>query len=157
MKNNIQKKDGEVVNYYDNGQISWKCNKKNGKTEGQMIGYYKNGLIHYINNYVEGKMDGVQLDYNSYGSVESIGEFKNGILSGDIITYEYYNIFPQIIKLKRILNSKHITFDIEEHIHKNIFDKILHKESLKLGIYIWYNENGNIEKEEEYIFYNKLV
>ena len=46
--------------------------------------------------------------------------------------------------MKRILNSKHITFDIEEHIHRNIFDKILHKESLKLGIYIWYNENGNI-------------
>ena len=39
------KREGEAIDYYENGNIKWKRNYKNGKREGEAIYYDENGNI----------------------------------------------------------------------------------------------------------------
>jgi len=47
--------DGKSISYYENGQIEYERNYKDGKLEGKSISYYENGQIKYEENYKDGK------------------------------------------------------------------------------------------------------
>ena len=48
-------KDGEHIEYYDIGDISSKCNYKDGEKHGEYIGYCPSGEIRYKYYYINGK------------------------------------------------------------------------------------------------------
>jgi antitoxin component YwqK of YwqJK toxin-antitoxin module len=56
--------DGELLDYYDNGQIFYKINYKNGFLDGKCIKYLKNGFIDEIKTYVDGELKGDYMRYN---------------------------------------------------------------------------------------------
>ena len=60
---------GECIGYYDNGEVMYIRNYKNGKLHGECVGYYDNGKVWYIYNYKHGKRHG-----------EFIYYYKNSVL-----------------------------------------------------------------------------
>jgi len=55
------KREGEYLNYYDNGQLENEGNYKNGEREGEWV-WYKDGQIRTKINYKNGKIR-VREDY----------------------------------------------------------------------------------------------
>jgi len=72
------KKNGECVYYYENGNVQTKLNYKNGKKDGECLSYYKNGQLKFK---VEYKNDALWNIYESYGSTGNkldFGSIKDG-------------------------------------------------------------------------------
>lgn len=82
------KLNGEVINYYENGNIRRIGTFKNDQREGEFIEYDENGdkSSEYIckNDKIEGKAS----YYYSNGKIKRIGYFKNGKENGDFVEYE---------------------------------------------------------------------
>ena len=78
-------KDGAWVSYYENGQLTYKGNYKNGKKEGAWVSYWMNGQLYYKGNYKNGKDEGAWVSYNTDGTVlkKWTGIFKDGVKISD--------------------------------------------------------------------------
>ena len=87
-KNNF--KDGKQVEnetYYENGQLWVKNNFKDGTIVGLAEQYYKNGQLQYKSNYKDGKKDGLSEEYYENGQLEYKANYKDGIS----LSTEHYN------------------------------------------------------------------
>ena len=56
-------REGEWLEYWDNGQLYSKKNYKGGKYDGEYFSYYESGQLNVNVNYIDGKKDGELLDY----------------------------------------------------------------------------------------------
>jgi len=55
--------------YYENGQIDYEENYKDGKLDGKLTGYYENGQIRGEGNYKDGEQDGKYTFYHENGQI----------------------------------------------------------------------------------------
>ena len=72
------KKDGDCIEWHENGQKKLERNYKDGKRVGKHIEWYKNGQIKKESNYKEGKEDGIQTSYFSNGQKKLEGNYRDG-------------------------------------------------------------------------------
>lgn len=64
--------------YYENGNLKWESNYKNGKQEGKSKFYYKSGKLWTERNYKNNKREGISKTYYESGGIEYIDTYKNG-------------------------------------------------------------------------------
>ncbi|WP_075589681.1 energy transducer TonB [Labilibacter marinus] len=77
-----EKKFGESLTYYDNGQIKSKCNFTNNKENGTFTKWFRNGSVDQIGLYSKGKKEGLWSYYFKSGKVSAeINYKKNKIIS----------------------------------------------------------------------------
>lgn len=55
--------------YYENGQLKYKVNYKNGKEDGPFECYHKNGQLESIGVYKDGKLYNVYKEYDEDGKL----------------------------------------------------------------------------------------
>ncbi|MBC8526689.1 MAG: toxin-antitoxin system YwqK family antitoxin [Candidatus Cloacimonetes bacterium] len=79
--------DGLVAEYFENGQPKEKANYSNGKYNGNFIKYFENEQIKEKSNYKNGDLDGKQLIYYEDGILYEENNFKNGEKNGWQLTY----------------------------------------------------------------------
>ena len=70
-------KDGLVEEFYENGQLKFKGNYKDGKEDGRHEWFYRNGKINMMINYKDGKLHGFYSIYSEDGS-RFLTEYENG-------------------------------------------------------------------------------
>ena len=88
-KNNF--KDGKQVEnetYYENGQLQFKINVKDGIEDGLYETYYENGQLEYKANYINGKKNGLYETYYENGQLEYKANYINGKKNG---LFEWYD------------------------------------------------------------------
>jgi hypothetical protein len=82
------KREGEYLNYYDNGQLENEGNYKNGEREGEYLNYYDNGQLENEGNYKNGKEEGEYVRYYKNGQLSLKGTYKNGKEEGEWVFYD---------------------------------------------------------------------
>jgi antitoxin component YwqK of YwqJK toxin-antitoxin module len=96
-------KQGECIEYYDNGNIKEKCNYKNNKLEGECTEYWENGNIYkeyyYLNNLIEGEY---KIYYDNC-DIQRKYNYLNGLKNGKYIFY-YKKIFLMIVYVVMEMN-----------------------------------------------------
>ena len=86
---------GTYVDFYENGQLLWMGNLKDGKQQGLWKGYYENGQLMNRGNYKDGELDGLSERFDENGQLEMRGTYKNGKQDG---LFEYYYENDQLEK-----------------------------------------------------------
>ena len=90
-------------NFYDNGKIKYKINKKNNKNDGFTYFWDKNGIlinkVEYLNNQVHGKW----IEYYISGKVKCSTDYHYDLKHGSEICY-YENGFKK--SEKKFLNGE---------------------------------------------------
>jgi antitoxin component YwqK of YwqJK toxin-antitoxin module len=78
---NLSKRDGPWVFYYDNGQLGEEKTYKDGKREGPWVYYHDNGQLWSEGTYKDGEKDGPWVTYHADGTVieELTGTYRNGV------------------------------------------------------------------------------
>ena len=79
---------GSVMEYYENGQLKFRENYKNGIVDGPHEWFHKNGQLDERGNYKNGKEDGVWEKYYENGELEERDNWKEGEQDG---LWEYFN------------------------------------------------------------------
>jgi len=78
------KKDGKSTRWYENGQMRYEHNFKDGKKDGKFIWWHENGQIKLEENYKDGKLDGKETYWYENGQRQSESNYKDGkCISGD--------------------------------------------------------------------------
>lgn len=129
-KNGI--KNGEMINYFQNGKIKDKAFFSDGKLNGKVLCYYKTGELSLESSYKNGKKDGAYIEYYKNGQIKSKKSHKNGKKCGEWI---YYNE-DGTIKFKKkfefnadMIKVKGGTFEMGNKNGKN-YEKPVHKVTL---------------------------
>jgi len=65
-------KDGEYIDYYDNGEIRSKCLYLDGKRHGEHIGYYLSGEISHNCNHIGDILHGEFIFYYRSGEISYV-------------------------------------------------------------------------------------
>ena len=86
MKNGI--KEGEWVEYYEDGQLSYKGRYKNGEELGEWVLYYANGQLKEKGSFGTGRFEGEYFTYHANGQLKEKGSFKNGKKDGEWVNYD---------------------------------------------------------------------
>lgn len=123
--------------------LFFSCAKKNEKE------YYPSGELKSIYNLRNGKLDGQFTTFYSNGNIKETHLYGFGKLKDSSVFY--YRDYKNTIKEKRFYYNdsiKAILFDVEGRKHSS---GLLLKDSLKIGKWNYYNENGFVEKIGEYI------
>ena len=68
---------GEIFENYENGQLKYKVNYKDGKEDGLSEYYDKNGQLRYKENYEDGKIDLSEMYYEN-GQLKYKVNYKDG-------------------------------------------------------------------------------
>ena len=97
------KMEGEYKSYYDSNSSLEKspklfCNYVNGLKEGQEIEYYDNGQINCIRHYKKGKLDGELKEYYYDGTLEMIENYDNDCREGEA---RYYNKNGELDEIRK--------------------------------------------------------
>jgi len=80
---------GEIFENYENGQLSYKENFKDGKKDGLSESYYENGQLRHKNNFKHGKhIDGLCEIYNENGQLVYKTNHKDGEQNGPFAVYK---------------------------------------------------------------------
>lgn len=89
-------REGDVVSYYPNSQLAFRCVYVDGKIEGDYVAYYEDsipghlhGTVSYTCFYKEDKQNGVARWYNADGSIRSEQPHKMGMKVGAETRYYY--------------------------------------------------------------------
>ena len=76
------KRNGEGIEYYENGKIKFIGEYLNGKRNGQGKEYYDNGEKKFEGVYLNGKRNGKGKEYYDNGKLYFEGEYLNGARYG---------------------------------------------------------------------------
>jgi len=81
--------DGEHIEYYENGEIWFKCNYLGGKLNGEYITYFTSGNISYKENYLDDKKNGEYISYFKNGEITNKCYYIYGIEVSEIYWTSY--------------------------------------------------------------------
>ena len=62
--------------YYDNGQLKWESNWKDGVVDGVCRGFYENGQQRSEQNFIKGKRNGIERKWYKNGQLEYEWNYK---------------------------------------------------------------------------------
>ena len=74
--------DGLVEEFYDNGRLKRRGNRKNGKENGLWEAFYEHGQLSQRGSLIDGKLDGSYETFHDNGQLEQRGIYKNGKMDG---------------------------------------------------------------------------
>jgi len=97
--------NGIGLGNYENGQLQYESNYKDGKKDGLMKRWYKNGSVHYEKNYKDGEMDGLQKLFHKNGQLDMRGNYTDGERDG---VFKYYSENGQLKYEKKYKNGERI-------------------------------------------------
>jgi len=80
--------NGEEVEYYENGNIRWKCNYLNGKLNGEVIYYYLNGNKEKQGSFINGIKNGWFYHWYIDGKLAGKMFYANDNIIGDIFYWD---------------------------------------------------------------------
>ncbi len=80
--------DGLVEEFYDNGRLKRRGNRKNGKENGLWEAFYEHGQLSQRGSLIDGKQEGLFEYYYNYGQLFNRGSFKNDEQEG---LWEYFD------------------------------------------------------------------
>jgi len=80
--------NGNVTEYYHDGQIKFESYYKIGLLSGISTDYYEDGTLMAITTYKEGVYDGTSKSYHKNGQVQLDAQFENGKPTGTIYQYD---------------------------------------------------------------------
>lgn len=129
---NLASCSNQEKTYYENGQLNFEVELKDGKREGQSKRYYKTGELYIVSNWNKGVKSGLSRTYYRNGQINSIENYLNGIGQG---IFKYYDSLGNLEELISIKDGK-----------KNGTYLKYHKSSQSLyikGNYIDNKRNGN--------------
>lgn len=78
----LGRKNGSVVENYDNGVMKYSMTFKNDKLDGKILSFYKNSRPEDIQFFVNGLREGKSKGFHENGNIRYVGEFKNGLKNG---------------------------------------------------------------------------
>jgi antitoxin component YwqK of YwqJK toxin-antitoxin module len=93
------KKEGEWLEYWDNGQLYSRKNYKDGKydgkyssyyeskKDGELLDYYESGVLNWKETFKKGIIEGQSLIYFETGTLWYNTNFKNGKRHGEYLKY----------------------------------------------------------------------
>lgn len=125
-------KDGLIEGFYDNGQLEWNENWKDGKEHGRWENYFKNGKLQLVENFKEGKLNGPWTSYYESGQILTRGNNKDGHHEG------LEEGFYENGQLEHKGNYKKPTSE---------FNFLGDKD----GLWEYFDEEGNLTKTEKYM------
>jgi len=73
--------DGDIIEYFSNGNISFKGAMKSGSCNGVFNFYYPSGKIKAIRNYISGQLQGEQLNYYENGNLYASYQTDSGYVT----------------------------------------------------------------------------
>ena len=114
---------GLYESFYENGQLDYRGNYKNGKKEGLWESYYTNGQFRRKENYKDGKQHGLHEVFYENGQLLYRRNYKNGEYHG---LWEFYHTNGQLGTKGNIKNNK------------------------EQGLWEYYDRDGNPTKTEEW-------
>jgi len=71
---------GIVEEFYDDGQLKFRTNYKDGKEDGLYESFYKHGQLKFRGNFKDGKRDGLSEWFHEDGNLTSTFTYRNGEL-----------------------------------------------------------------------------
>ncbi len=174
---NGQKCNGIVIDTFENGKIKFKSFYNNGQLDGIETGYFQNGNIRAIEKYDMGKFIGTWFYYYENGNInaeynyeysndkssKSITYYLNGIIeTKEEFTKDFDLLYYYSFNEKGDTTYKCIPIDFKKKIYEFIsyYDNGLIEYSgqiqekteegqKKIGIWKWYDEKGQLIKEEK--------
>jgi antitoxin component YwqK of YwqJK toxin-antitoxin module len=78
---------GTSVNYYEDGQLNFRKNYKDGQRDVLTEWYYENGQLEMRGNYKDGDLDGSYESYYEDGQLKEKKTYTNGELDGSLQEY----------------------------------------------------------------------
>ncbi|MES2847863.1 MAG: tetratricopeptide repeat protein [Bacteroidota bacterium] len=148
MYNEAEKKSGEWLYYYKNGQLKQKLNYKDDVEEGLTEAWYSNGNKWYAENYVAGNVEGGAETYYYNGFLKNKIEYrageKNGVQKNYNSTGELYS--TQSYKGDKI-NGEIITY----YTDGKVKDRLNYVDDKAVGVYKSYHRNGAINQQGEFV------
>lgn len=79
------KREGRYVSYYEDGQLMFFADFKEGKLDGEMGTYYQSGQEHIRANFVKGALDGKLTRRNKWGRIDLEMNFNMDLLHGSFL------------------------------------------------------------------------
>lgn len=73
--------------YYDNGNLKFEVDKKNGKLHGKLKVYSRSGMLMKSISYNEGVLEGEAVFYYENGNINTIDYYKDNLLNGRSLRY----------------------------------------------------------------------
>ena len=134
---------GKYTLWYENGQIKFKGNFKDGKRDGKFTWWYENGQINSEQNYKDGKWDGKFTEWYENGKKKSEHNWKDNIPDGDWTSW-FEN--GQIGSEGNFKDGTGTFLQLHENNQKSY--EVIYKDGL--GKRTRWHENGQIKFEGNY-------
>ncbi len=147
--------NGSFNSFYQNGALQLKGNYKMGNKNGNFTSYYDNNKVKYEKIYFNGVLKDKMIEYYETGKIKSIGEYSGNFLNVKVecdtckpINFIYRNQQCKIVNIDKTYSiefKKELGGIMRDWSYKsnNIF-------SLKKGIWLYYNEDGTVQKKMKY-------
>lgn len=135
--------NNQEIDRDENGNITFKCELKNGVRHGKCYHYYPNGAIKGTSSWVRGVQNGESISYYENGRIKQASMWKEGKADGECIDY-YEN---GNIKIKgHIVNNQQMEvkyYDENERLQKVNYYVIVNHQSRLNGVVIYDVDNAS--------------
>lgn len=131
-------REGLSKGYYENGQLEFTLNYKNGYPDGESISYNQLGIVIREAQYLNGKYQNKYIEYFDNGQLKLILNYKNGLQDGDSVLYNQFGI---VVRKAQYLNGKYLNECIEYFDNGSI--RMVQDNSK----YLFYDENSVLRCE----------
>ncbi|MBK9213092.1 MAG: toxin-antitoxin system YwqK family antitoxin [Saprospiraceae bacterium] len=122
-QDSIQRKHGEYIKYFENGQVFERARYQDGKLDGTRYLFFDNGDISTIEIYKDGMIDSIYKEFFPGVKIKRMGSYINGKMKGKWQVY-----YP-------IGTTKEIVF---------------FEDNLENGPFVEYYENGFMKAKGQY-------
>ena len=137
---------GDYIEFYENGQVSYKITYENGLRQGKSITYLENGKIIGETNYIDGKKEGKSLETFT-DMIQKKANYKNNKIDGDMFLY-----YPsgKLLQKRSFINGKREGELIEYYENGVIKEKAYFINDKQEKEHLFYDEKGNLIKTDIY-------
>jgi len=143
----------QVAKKYKDSLLIEEVYLQNGLPHGTWTIYHdQNMRIKDHKSYFEGQLNGYWLQFNMLGRVEIMEKYQMGVLHGERI--KYYSGFP--LEIESYHNGKPHGLFKKYYPNKNIQQESNYKEGILHGPFRYYNEDGKLSLEYEYVNGEKI-
>ena len=149
----MEKLNGVVETYYDNGQLMSRANYEDDKLNGLYETWYDNGQLWSRTTYKEGKLDGLSESWYENGQPWIRATYKDGVV--EFVHNKHKQNMVEQESIRNVseeellrLRRKTLAMEIMLLRDKQVADEITFKESLKQSVRLIEEYDQN--KIEEY-------
>lgn len=121
----------------------------NGVKNGQWIEYYDDGDLKSSRNYINGKLYGEEFNFNKQGKLKSLSTYKDDVLNGPLKKYKSIRLSEEANYKDGQLNGLYkLYYENKDKIQK----EIQFKNGVQDGYMRFFDDQGNLTLE--YIYKN---